>query len=171
MEETFDTYKKRTVIYTTLSYIVLCFMTLVFASILFPQIIAKVPQNLFICLILIGFIITIPSIFMGGLPIKTYIKDGQLTVTQLSVIVNESTYFLTELLSIEINSGDYKGKGSRGGISDGTGNKIIITLKDHTIIETKFVISSKSQRDNLTQILKFWKTKDFRIIANQVDLV
>jgi len=108
--------------------------------------------------------------FMGGTSIKTYVKDGQLIVTDLSVAINENTYFLTELLSIEINSGDYKGKGTRGGLSDGTGNKIVIIPKDHTVIEEKFVISSKDQRDNLIQILKFWKRKDFKIIANRVDL-
>lgn len=109
--------------------------------------------------------------FMWGTSIKTYEKDEELTVTDLSVSINETTYFLTELLSIEIDSGDYKGKGTRGGLSDGTGNKIVITLKDYSIIQKKFVISSKDERDNLTQILKFWKTKDFKIISNSIDLI
>jgi hypothetical protein len=114
--------------------------------------------------------VTIGSMFI--LPaIKTYIKSGALIVNESSVSINENTYVLTELLSVEIDSGDYKGKGTRGGLSDGTGNRIIITAKDHNIIQAKFVISSKDQRDSLTQILKFWKTKNFKIIANRVDLI
>ncbi|MGF7042277.1 hypothetical protein [Mucilaginibacter lappiensis] len=171
MEEIFDTYKKRTNFYTLISCVVASFMIFVLACICFPQVISKAPQTLMVCLFLIGFIITIGSMFMGGSSIKTYIKDGHLTLTDLSVTFNDNAYFLTELLSIEINSGDYKGKGARGGFSDGTGNKIIITPKDKNVIQTKFVISSKDQRDNLTQILKFWKTQNFKIISNQVDLV
>ena len=171
MEETFETYQKRTKFYTVISCIVVAFFVFVFTCILAPKLISNTPQPLMVILFLLGFAVTITSMFLGNLSIKTYISDGQLMMRDVSISINENTYPLTELLSVEVNAGSYKGRGTRGGLSDGTGNKIMITTKALEKIETKFVVSSKVQRDDLTEILKFWKAQGFKIISNGIDLV
>ena len=171
MEETFDTYEKRPLTYTIILFVVLSFYIFIFTCILFPSIISKAPQLLMVCFMLIGLITTILLMFIGFLSIKTYIKNGEITLTDSSIIINGNKYFLTDLLSVETFAGTYKGRGSRGGVSDGTGSKIIITTNKNEILKKKFVVISKDQRDTLTSILKYWRTMGFKIMSNGIDLI
>jgi hypothetical protein len=61
-------------------------------------------------------------------------------------------------------------KGTRGGLSDGSGNRIMITTKGQGVIKMKFAVNSKDQKKKLTQIMKHWKSKGFKI-SNGIDLI
>jgi hypothetical protein len=127
-------------------------------------------QPLIVIFFLLGLLVTIGSMFL--LPsIKTYKKDGQIIITDSMISISDHTYFLTELITIEINAGDFTGKGTRGGLSDGSGNRIMIVTKDQGVIKIKFVVNSKNQKEKLTQIMKHWKSGGFRIISNGIDLI
>jgi hypothetical protein len=149
MKETFDSYKKRTTLYSIVNCVVVGFLFFVFTCILFPKVISNAPQPLMVCLFLIGSIVTLGSMFIGGSSIKTYKKDGEIVLTDSSITIDERSYFFIELLTVEVTAGMYKGKATtRGGLVDGTGNEIVMTTKDNGIVKTKFVVSSKEQRDN-----------------------
>ena len=171
MQETFELYDKRTFFYKIISIIVVLFLVFIFTCIAFPQVISKAPQTLMIILFLLGFAITIGSMFIGGSSIKTYVSSGYLILTDTSITINENKYLLKELSSVETTAGSFKGRGSRGGISDGTGNKIIIKTMSGDIIERKFVVISNDQRNNLAEMLKHWRGNGFKIISNGIDLI
>jgi hypothetical protein len=171
MQETFELYNKRTLFYKIIFIIVSLFIVFIFGCIAFPQVISKAPQFLMIIWFVLGFVITIGSIFIGRFSIKTYITNGYLILTDTSVVINNNKYLLNELSSVETTAGGYKGRGTRGGISDGTGNKIVIKTNSDDIIKGKFVVNSKDQRGNLAQILKYWRSKGFKIISNGIDLI
>ena len=171
MEETFEIYDKRTVLYKIISFIIYPFFVFIFIGIFFPEIISKAPQLLIIIWFFLGFITTMLSMFIGGMPIKTYTSSGCLILTDISITINENVYLLNELLSVETNAGGYKGLGTRGGLNDGTGNKIMLKTNDGVIVEERFVVISKAQRDNLTQILKCWRANGVKIISNGIDLL
>jgi len=171
MQETFEIYDKRTILYKVLNLVVLCFLLFVFTCITVPNVIAKAPQGLMVVLFLTGMVITIGGMFIGGSSIKTYVSDGDLTLTDKSITINEDKYLLADLSLVETKAGGYKGRGSRGGLGDGTGNKITIKTNAGDIIEKKFVVTSQQQRDNLAEILKYWRRTGFKIISNGIDLV
>lgn len=171
MKEVFDTYKKRTILYKIISSIVVVFIIFLFACIFFSNSMSDFPyQSLLVILFLTGFLATVSSMFLFPL-IKTYKRDGQLIITDSAITIFDHTYSLIELTSAEINSGDYNGRGTRGGLSDGSGNKITVTTKDYVLIKTKFVVRSKEQKGNMTQIMKSWKSNGFKIISNGIDLI
>ena len=171
MNETFDTYTQRTLLYKILSASIVCFMAFIFTCIFFSDSISKIPyQPLIVIFFLLGLLVTIGSMLL--LPsIKTYKKDGQLIITDSTISISDHTYFLTELVTIEINAGDFMGKGTHGGLSDGSGNRIMIATKDQGVIKIRFVVNSKEQKEKLTQIMKRWKSEGFKIISNGIDLI
>lgn len=171
VEETFDTYEKRSVFYKVMSLIVSGAFIFIFSCIFFPDAISKAPQPLMVFIFLLALCSVLGAMFIGGSSIKTYQTNGHLTLTDSYISINQNMYFLKDLSCVETMAGKYKGLGTRGGLEDGTGNKIIITTKDHIIIKAKFVVASKDQRNNLTHILKDWKAKGHKIISNGIDLV
>jgi hypothetical protein len=171
MEEVFETYEKRNAFYKGVSFFVICFAVFIFFCIFFPNVLSKAPQTLMIILCLSLIIIALGSMFIGILPIKTYIGNGNLILTNSSVSVDGNIYSLDDLLSVETKAGGYKGRGTRGGIDDGTGNKITIITKNKIVITKKFVVTSNAQRNDLAQILKAWRSKGFKIISNGIDLI
>lgn len=170
MEQTFDTYKQRTTTYNVVFGITISFFVFTILGFIFPEITSMVPKGLLIFLFLVGFLVTIYSGLIGASPVKTYVKDGDLTLTESSVSVNGSELPLTDLSLIAITAGSYKGKASRGSVGNGTGNKIIITKKDRAVLEVKFVIDSKDQSDILKHIMQHWHEQGFKIISNGIDL-
>ncbi|MEN0054464.1 MAG: hypothetical protein AAGC65_12395 [Mucilaginibacter sp.] len=171
MKETFETFEKRSHVYKIISFAIFASITFVFSCIFFSNIISKAPQFLMVCVFLISMFVLISSMFIGGSSIKTYIINGHLILTDSSITLNQNIYFLKDLFCVETTAGRYKGLGTRGGLDDGTGNKITITTKDHIIIKTKFVVVSKTQRDNLTKLLKYWKANGYKIVSNGIDLI
>lgn len=171
MQETFEVYSKRTQSYKAVSCVVIFFFCFILMCIFFPQVISKAPQTLMVCLFLVGLSITIGSMFMGVSSMKAYKSDGQLILTNSSISINEIKFELADLSFIETTASQFKGLGTRGGFSDGSGNKIVVVTNDNVNIENKFVINSKIQKDNLTLILKSWKKQGFKIISNGIDLV
>lgn len=171
MNDTFDTYTQRTLLYKILSVSIVCFMAFISTCIFFSDSISKIPhQSLIVVFFLLGLLVTIGSMFL--LPsLKTYKKDRQLIITDSTITISDHTYFLTELVTAEINAGDFKGKGTRGGLSDGSGNTIVITTVDQRIKKAKFVVNSKEQKEKLTQIMKHRKFEGFKIISNGIDLI
>ncbi|HTD39690.1 MAG TPA: hypothetical protein VK671_03650, partial [Mucilaginibacter sp.] len=87
MQETFELYDKRTFFYKIISIIVVLFLVFIFTCIAFPQVISKAPQTLMIILFLLGFAITIGSMFIGGSSIKTYVSSGYLILTDTSITI------------------------------------------------------------------------------------
>jgi hypothetical protein len=157
MTETFDTFTSRPRIY----YILLCLSILTFSFLLFAKFTdLDLPQKYmpYVIIIVILGIIAILSFVILTVFGRMYIIDGELILSSEFVTINLITISLGEVKRIDIKANDYKGARS----SDGSGNRIEIHINNN-VYSCRFVINSKSQRDNLKQLTKDWQANGVNI--------
>lgn len=164
MVETFDTFSKRTLFYNMMTVLMIPFLPCVILYSIQPKFLSGTSEFYISIVFFLSFAATLIALFIGGLSIITYKKNGEITFTDKSITLNSCTYSLNDLDKIEIRSKSYKGKGSKLGINDGTGNRIKIYTKSKEIEDVHFVINSKSQLINIEEIINGWKTEKFKII-------
>jgi len=151
MEETFDTYTHKTRLYNILQICTVAFFVLLFIWYKYEL---QEPDAVLIIAVVLGAGVTIAYMFMLiSSRIKTYVKDGELTLTPQQIKKGAAVTLLSDVKKIEINAKDYKGTYT----SDGSGNRIVITGTNNNILKYRFVMVSTQQRDSLNSILEQWK--------------
>ncbi len=155
MEEVFETYSERPKKYYTFLIIKILYPIL-WVLILTHQDIAD--NYVFItCTLVFSGLIAIIIGMMLTITDKMYIRDGELKITPSEIYFNSVVTSINEIENIEISANNYKGSFFRFGARDGTGNKISILSKSNERSTYQFIIASRSQRNNLRQILKQWE--------------
>ncbi|MEB0260992.1 MULTISPECIES: hypothetical protein [unclassified Mucilaginibacter] len=167
MVEVFDTYTKKNKLYYTLQTVsILTIIFLVVAKIINLKLPLKFPPYLIalfgICLTLI----VVNMILTGTNLIKMYVKDGEISMSTKSITFKSLTIPITDIKKIEINANDFRGARS----SDGSGNQIKIYGCSNEIFQSRFVINSMTQRDNLRQILNKLNINGVKIVLDDISL-
>ena len=152
MREVFDVYNKRPTIYYAFNGIsILTIMLLLYGFIY------KVKDTAAIYLgigIVVGIIITFTNLIVTATNlVKMYIKAGDITIDEFTISINTTTIPLADLKKIAIVASDYRGAKA----SDGSGNRIKFLDAVDKTYSHGFVIISKSQLNNLKQIIQKWQ--------------
>lgn len=153
MKEVFDIYIRKTNLYYTLYIIaILGFLPLILSKIFTPQFLSQF-NTCSIVLFIIGFLSVITILFFSSTNfVNLYVKNGEITISEDSIRISADIILLENIEKIEIDAKDYKGARA----SDGSGNVIEIYEQNKTKSRYRFVIKSRTQRDNLQDILNKW---------------
>ena len=165
MTETFATYKKRPLIFYCLNLLTISFFAFLIWA--WQTNLNVKPQYtpLLIIAVIIGLASPICYVTFTAMgTVKMYKTDGVMVISDDSIEINSVTIPLSQIYKIEILAKDYWGART----SDGSGNWILVEKNSHESFETRFVIYSKEQRDNLKQILSEWQANGLMIGMNNL---
>ena len=157
MEESFNTFSRKTPLYYILISLSASFFLFLFIC---GKYNSQLPKSLVIIVTVIGLIAIVSYMLLSASNlVPFYIRDGELTLSAEAIKINSIVIPFSDIERIEIGTNDYVGARA----SDGSGNKIEITKKDRSSLKYKFVIESKTQRDSLRDIIDKWKQQGLHV--------
>ena len=152
---TFDVFTKKTRLFYIARAITILTIPLLAAGGIFNVQYKTVFMPLIDTLIILGSLISVSFLIVNrtGL-VRTYVKDGELVLTDDCVIIDGTKVPLTEAKNIKLNVGIWTWKRAGNLLS----NRIEVTDRNNQTYKDRFVIKSYDLNEDFQKILDQWRT-------------